>query len=54
MSSDDQPNMSIFFVVEVTRCGVLAISIQSFLSTVKLKLEKTLIEVLFPVFLSSL
>ena len=43
-----------FFVVKVTRCGVLAVSVQSFLSTIsKLNFEKTLIEVSLPVVISS-
>ena len=44
----------IFLALKVTCCGVLAGSVQSFLTTiVKLKFEKTLIEVSLPVFFSS-
>ena len=43
-----------FFVMEVTRCGVLAVSVQSSLAyRFKDKIEKTLIEVSFPAFFSS-
>ena len=39
-----------FFVVKVMRCGVLIVSVQSFLTTIcKLKFDKTLIEVSLPV-----
>ena len=44
----------IFFVVKAMRCGVLTVSVQSFLTTIcKLKFEKTLIEVSLPVVFSS-
>ena len=32
----------IFFVVKVTRCGVLAVSVQSFLSTIKAKIRENI------------
>ena len=43
-----------FFVMEVTRCGVLAVSILSFIGLpFQDKIEKTLIEVSFLAFFSS-
>ena len=43
----------IFFVMEVSRCGVLAVAFNRSWLTVSRHIEKTLIEVSFPAFLSS-
>ena len=52
---NSKSSCGIFFVEKVTRYGVLAVSVQSFLTTMhcKLKFVKTLIEVSLPVFVSS-